>query len=31
LALFANPPGGVNGEPDRFLVLERFADRRRHF
>ena len=31
LALFANAPDGVNGEPDRFLVLERFADRRRHF
>ena len=31
LALFANAPGGVNGEPDRLLVLERFIERRRHF
>jgi hypothetical protein len=31
LALFANAPGGVNGEPDRLLVLERFVERRRHF
>jgi hypothetical protein len=26
LALFANAPDGVIGEPDRFLVLERFVE-----